>query len=81
MRRGKTRTLGITVRPHRIEFIAYLVGVILLGLFYSQLKTAMPGPVLLGIAIGYLGLVRVVGHLIARRVAKAASSAQVSGDA
>ena len=66
---------------HRIEFIAYLAGVTLLGLFYSRLKAAMPGPILLGVAIGYLVLVRVAGHLIARRVAKAASSGQASGDA
>jgi hypothetical protein len=60
------------MRPHRAEFIAYLVGVAVLGLFYAQLKAAMPGPVLLGVAMAYLVAVRIVGHLIAKRVAKAA---------
>ena len=68
------------MNPHRVEFIAYLVGVAALGLFYSQLKAAMSGPVLFGVAIGYLVAVRVVGYLIARQVAKANPSDQVGGD-
>ena len=67
--------------PHRVEFIAYLVGVVVLGLFYAQLKAAMSGPVLLGVAISYLVAVRIVGFLIAKRVAKAAPSGQAGGDA
>lgn len=67
--------------PHRIEFIAYIVGVILLGLFYVPLKAALSGPLLLGVSVAYLVAVRIVGHLIARRVAKPAPSGQPSGDA
>jgi hypothetical protein len=69
------------MRPHSAEFIAYLVGVVVLGLFYPQLKAAIPGPVLLGVAIAYLIMVRVVGHFIAKRVAKAAPSGQAGSDA
>ena len=66
---------------HRVEFIAYLAGVVFLGLFYPQLKAAMSGPVFLGVAIAYLIAGRIVGHLIAKRVAKAAPSGQAGGDA
>lgn len=68
------------MNPRRIEFVAYLLGVMVLGLFHSQLKAALSGPVFLAVAIGYLVFVRVIGYFVARQVSKSSSSAG-SGDA
>ncbi len=61
--------------PIRIEFAAYFMGVIMLGLFYPQLKTALSGPVFFVAVICYLVAVRGVGYLVNRHVSKASSLA------
>lgn len=63
------------MNPLRIEIAAYLLGVIMLGLFYPQLKTALSGPVFFGMVICYLVAVRGVGYLVTRQVSKASSPA------
>jgi hypothetical protein len=66
---------------HRIEVIAYAVGGAVLGLFYYQLKGAMSGPVFLAVVIAYLVAVRIVGYLVAKRLAKATPTGEAIGDA
>lgn len=62
------------MNPYRIELAAYLLGVIILGLFYTQLKTALSGPVFFGMVIFYLVAVRAVGYLVTRQVSKSGFS-------
>lgn len=51
-----------------VQLLVYFVGVIVLGLFYEQVKTATGGgPLFVALAIAYLVVVRVVGHFVARR--------------
>ena len=46
--------------PNNAQFIVYLVGIVLLGLFYAPLKSALGGQ--------WLFLLSVVGYLLALRL-------------
>lgn len=68
------------MNPRRIEFVAYILGLIVLGLFYPRLKTSLSELIFFGVVIGYLAAVRGIGYLVARQVSKSSSPAG-GGDA
>jgi hypothetical protein len=68
------------MNPRRIEFFAYILGLIVLGLLYPRLKTSLSEPIFFGLVIGYLAAVRGIGYLVARQVSKSSSPAG-GGDA
>jgi len=52
----------------RIEFIVYLIGVVVFGLFYATLKQAFSSQLLFaGLGLAYLVLLRLIGRALARR--------------
>jgi len=53
------------------QFLVYLVGVVILGIFYAPLKSATGGGVWFVLcAVIYLFFVRIVGHFISKYVSK-----------
>ena len=51
-----------------IEFLVYLIGIVLLGLFYAKLKQAFSSQLLFaGLGVAYLVLLRFIGRALARR--------------
>ena len=56
------------------QIIVYCAGIVLLGLFYGQVKAAVGGGVLfLATAIAYLVVLRLIGLLLARVFARRAA--------
>ena len=50
-----------------MEIVVYLVGVVLLGVFYQPVKSALGGGVpFVSVVIGYLLLLRLIGYGIRR---------------
>lgn len=48
--------------------IVYLVGVVILGLFYESLKTATGGRIWFILSVvGYLAILRIIGYGLAKR--------------
>ena len=57
------------MKPQRIEFIVYFVGVLLLGFVYYMIKSAVSGPVFVVGVLAYLVALRVLGRYLAKRSA------------
>jgi len=58
----------------RVEFVVYLVGVGLFGLFYEPLKSAVgTGAVFFGCSIAYLLVLRALGQVARRYFSSRAS--------
>ena len=52
-----------------MEIVVYLVGVVLLGVFYQPVKSALGGGVLfVSVVVGYLLLLRLIGYGIRRYI-------------
>lgn len=54
---------------HRVEFIVYLVGVMILGVALATLKQVLSTPVLLVGVFTYLIVLRVLGRYVQNRIA------------
>jgi xanthosine utilization system XapX-like protein len=64
----------------RIEFVVYFVGVVLLGLVYYLIRSALAAPVFLVGILGYLVVLRVLGRYLRRKL-EAQEMARESRDA
>jgi hypothetical protein len=52
----------------RIEFLVYLIGIVVLGLFYARLRQAFSSQLLFaGLCLAYLVLLGLIGRALARR--------------
>jgi uncharacterized membrane protein (DUF485 family) len=55
----------------RIEFLVYLVGIVLLGAFQTRLRTAIGSDAIaFGVALGYLAFLRALGWALRKGFAK-----------
>jgi predicted RND superfamily exporter protein len=68
LRTGVGSLETMKTRKRKIEFVTYLVGVFVLGLFYSQLKASIPPLLVLASVIAWLLALRVLGAFIRKRV-------------
>jgi len=62
------------IGKHNVEFIVYLAGVVLLGLFYYPLKAAIQPPWLfVVVAVGWVLALRVIGRFMKKRLVRDSS--------
>lgn len=55
------------MKPQRIEFLVYFIGILLLGFGYYAVERAVAAPVFLPGLLGYLVALRALGRYLGKR--------------